>query len=59
MYWCACSSEVFKPLVLGTQPIVRLARRCPPRQTAGLPAAKQAAPFVATSGSLGFVAVAQ
>jgi hypothetical protein len=25
----------------GTQPIVRLARRCPPRQTAGLPTAKE------------------
>jgi hypothetical protein len=30
--------------IQGTQPIVRLAWRCPPRQTAGLPTAKQAAP---------------
>jgi len=33
----------FDPSIQGTQPIVRLARRCPPRQTAGLPSAKQAA----------------
>ena len=34
----------FEPSVLGTQPIVRLARRWPLRQTEGLPTAKQAVP---------------
>ena len=53
------SDWILNPSVQGTQPIVRLARRYPPRQTAGLPTAKQAAPSSPPRAALGSVPARQ